>query len=104
LSLPYSPLLEQRPRVPVLPSSYPDNKRDKFVSARHKGVRKKRHDPMIAEHVVKAFTEEQVSRLTGISRNQLRHWIAPASSVRASAMRTAVSRTVGPSRIAMWSL
>ena len=29
---------------------------------------------MAAEHVVTAFTEEQVSRLTGISRNQLRHW------------------------------
>lgn len=29
---------------------------------------------MAVEHVVTAFTEEQVSRLTGISRNQLRHW------------------------------
>jgi DNA-binding transcriptional MerR regulator len=29
---------------------------------------------MASDHVVTAFTEEQVSRLTGISRNQLRHW------------------------------
>jgi len=29
---------------------------------------------MVTEHVVTAFTEEQVSRLTGISRSQLRHW------------------------------
>ena len=54
--------------------SHVDNARDKFVSARHKGAGRKGRDPMAAEHVVTAFTEEQVSRLTGISRNQLRHW------------------------------